>query len=146
MVLNRSLHRFELELRTRTGIANLNWKCELFSLLSMLLLRSLISALRTGTANWNCEIKLELRIILIIVIDTSCCERGYSLMNRTHTAERNLLKVETVNDLMAIVNLGPDVDDLDVQDMVRRWLEASQKGRKLSSKFNKGFGLDFSDS
>lgn len=85
-------------------------------------------------------------VILIIVIDTSCCERGYSLMNRTHTAERNLLKVETVNDLMAIVNLGPDVDDLDVQDMVRRWLEASQKGRKLSSKFNKGFGLDFSDS
>ena len=67
-VLDQLLHRFELELQTRTGTANSNWNCELFSLLSMLLLRSLISALQTGTANWNCEIKLELRIILIIVI------------------------------------------------------------------------------
>ena len=47
---------------------------------------------------------------------------------------------------MAIVNLGPDMDDLDVPDMVRRWLEASKKGRQLSSKFSTAFGRDFSDS
>ena len=83
-------------------------------------------------------------VVLIIVMDTSCCERGFALMNRTHTEERDRLKVETVNDLLMIMNLGPDVEDLDVQDMVGRWLHASTKGRQLGSKFNNAFGLDLS--
>ena len=44
-------------------------------------------------------------IVLLIIVDTSECERGFSLVNRLKTDERNRLKISNLNNLAVTCNL-----------------------------------------
>ena len=86
----------------------------------------------TGNLHGYSEfIKIALAVLLVVT-DTSCCERGYSLMNRLHTYLRNGLKVESLDDLMCICSNGPDLEDFDPMPILKAWLELEKRGRNLS--------------
>ena len=76
-------------------------------------------------------IKLALAVLLIVT-DTSCCERAYSLMNRIHTYLRNRLEVKTLNDLMCICSNGPELEDFDPMPTLKAWLQLEKRGRNTS--------------
>ena len=76
-------------------------------------------------------IKLALAVLLIVT-DTSCCERSYSLMNRIHTYLRNRLEVKTLNDLMCICSNGPELEDFDPMPTLKAWLQLEKRGRNTS--------------
>ena len=76
-------------------------------------------------------IKLALAVLLIVT-DTSCCERSYSLMNRIHTYLRNRLEVKTLNDLMCICSNGPELEDFDPMPILKAWLQLQKRGRNTS--------------
>ena len=57
------------------------------------------------------DLLIIVRIILLIVCDTSCCEVGYSAYNRTHTASRSRLKVCTVRDVLTTHFVGNEIKD-----------------------------------
>ena len=61
-------------------------------------------------------------VVLLFMLDTSCCERGYALMNRVHSVDRSTLVVETVNDIMACCELGPEIADFDPKPVLEAWL------------------------
>ena len=44
-------------------------------------------------------------VVLMFILDTSCAERGYTLMNRVHNATRNRLSLTHVNDIIAKIIL-----------------------------------------
>lgn len=71
-------------------------------------------------------------LVLLIITDSSCCERSYSLMNRIHTFLRNRLGVGTVRDLMCVSSLGPDVKEYDPKPVLKDWLDAGKRNRSLS--------------
>ena len=78
-------------------------------------------------------------VVLLFMLDTSCCERGYALMNRVHSVDRSTLVVETVNDIMACCELGPEIADFDPKPVLEAWLlgplgEKSKRGRYLHGK------------
>ena len=73
-------------------------------------------------------------VVLLFILDTSCAERGYALMNRVHSATRNALSLTHVNDIMANILLGPDLKDFDPKIILEMWLEGpkganSKRGR-----------------
>ena len=70
--------------------------------------------------------------VLLIVSGTSCCERGYSLMNRLHTYLRNGLGVGSLDDLMCICSNGPELKDFDPMPILKAWLELEKRGRNTS--------------
>ena len=77
-------------------------------------------------------------VVMLWMIDTSCVERGYAAMNRTHTKSRNGLSVKRVNHLMTIVALGPDVKDFDPKVVLEQWLQGplgtkSERGRYMKA-------------
>ena len=76
-------------------------------------------------------IKLALAVLLIVT-DTSCCERAYSLMDRIHTYLRNRLEVKTLNDLMCICSNGPELEDFDLMPTLKAWLQLEKRGRNTS--------------
>lgn len=71
-------------------------------------------------------------LVLLIITDSSCCERSYSLMNRIHTFLRNRLGVDTVRDLMCVSSPGPGVMEFDPKPVLKDWLEAGKRNRSLS--------------
>ena len=62
-----------------------------------------------------------IRCLLITVVDTSCCERGFSLMNRIHTGGRNRLSLKTLEHLMRISLNGPSVEHFDPHPVLLDW-------------------------
>jgi hypothetical protein len=72
------------------------------------------------------------KVVVLIVSDTSCCERVYSLMNRLHTYLRNGLGVEKLNDLICICSNGPDLKDFDPKPALKVWRESEKRGRNTS--------------
>ena len=57
-------------------------------------------------------------LYLMVPLDTSECERGFSLMNLLKTALRNRLGSRRLNDLMRICLLGPSVEDFDPKQIL----------------------------
>ena len=86
----------------------------------------------TGNLKGYSEIIKIALAVLLIVSDTSCCERGYSLMNRLHTYLRNGLGVKKLNDLMCICSNGPTITDFDPMPILKAWLELEKRGRNTS--------------
>ena len=83
-------------------------------------------------------------VVLMFILDTSCAERGYALMNRVHNATRNRLSLTHVNDIMANILLGPDLEDFDPKIILEMWLkgpkgENSRHGRYLKGKLKDMF-------
>lgn len=82
-----------------------------------------------------------IKLCLLVVVDTSCCERGYSTMNIIHSERRSRLGMETLNDLMFIAMNGPPVAEFDAKPVFERWI--SEKRRK---KVSVGNGLSTASS
>jgi len=48
------------------------------------------------------------QILQVLSVSSAACERGFSQMNRPHTAVRNRLAVTTLSDLLIISNWNVD--------------------------------------
>ena len=68
------------------------------------------------------------RVVLMIVSDTSICERVYSSVNRTQTKARASLNLDTICDAVTIKALGPNVSDFDPRPILEAWKTAPFKG------------------
>ena len=47
------------------------------------------------------------RVVLLLVIDTSICETGYSALNRIQTKARTRLLISTIRDVLTTQQHGP---------------------------------------
>ena len=70
---------------------------------------------------------LLVAIVMCMAIDTSICERGFSLMNLLKTAKRSTM----VNELLRIR----------IEDIIELWREQSSKGRYANSLYWGAGGL-----
>ena len=83
-------------------------------------------------------------LVLLIAVDTSECERGFSLVNRLKTEERNRLLIAHLNDLACVCNHAVPTGSSKVQaikhfnpqPILDMWMDGSRKGRYLGAKFN----------
>jgi hypothetical protein len=89
------------------------------------------------------NILLIIAITLLIVLDTSEAERGFSLANRLQSFTRNRLKNKHLFQLMMICSLSPrgtagkfDYRSFDIKAVLAKWFEGSKKGRYLDAAFN----------
>ena len=68
-----------------------------------------------------------------IAVDTSICERGFSLMNNLKTAKRSRMGTKLLRILMTICSLGEewlkDPSTIPIDKIVDRWRESSERGR-----------------
>ena len=65
-------------------------------------------------------------------MDTSVCERGFSLMNNLKTARRSAMGDELLRILMTICSLGKkwsDPSKITVDKIIEVWREQSLRGR-----------------
>ena len=74
------------------------------------------------------EIKL-IRAVLLVATDTSCAERGFSLMNTVHSATRNRQHSETIDLLMRIKLLGPPMAKFDAGRIHAKWRNEVKRRR-----------------
>lgn len=61
------------------------------------------------------------RVILLLVADTSCCEVGYSRVNRTQTKARVNMSVSTIENVLTTQFLGPKVEDFSPEGIFDMW-------------------------
>jgi hypothetical protein len=74
-------------------------------------------------------------LYMLLPMDTSECERIFSLMNRLKTQVRNRLSNKRLNDLMICCRLCPPASDWtedDIDMCIRRWLDGTKRGRYLT--------------
>ena len=98
----------------------------------------------TGLQMLCCNYLVIVLIVLLIIVDTSECERGFSLVNRLKTDERNRLKISNLNNLAVTCNLAVPKGSTGAQAIAAfvpmavfdLWVEGSSKGRCLDAKFN----------
>ena len=70
-----------------------------------------------------------MRLLLSVPIDTSCCERWFSLMKRLKNKMRNRMNQELLRNLMCICLHGPkDVRDFDAMAAVQEWKTMHTRG------------------
>ena len=70
------------------------------------------------------------KIVLLIPIDTSECERGFSLMGRIKSDWRAALNTETMCALIRIALHGPAVNDFNPNHPIDLWYRAGQRRRR----------------
>ena len=80
------------------------------------------------------NILLVVGVVHCFAIDTSICERGFSLMNLLKTARRSRMGNKLLRMLMSICTLGADAGWKDpakipVQDIIDIWRDESKRGR-----------------
>ena len=69
---------------------------------------------------------------MCIGVDTSICERGFSLMNNLKTARRSRMGNELLRILMTICSLGSEWADpskIPVDEIIEEWRSQSERGR-----------------
>lgn len=59
----------------------------------------------------------------VLPISSAECERGFSCMNLTHTAQRNALDISTVRDLMFIKVNGPPLEHFRAEEYAAMWIK-----------------------
>ncbi|XP_057587780.1 zinc finger protein 862 isoform X2 [Hippopotamus amphibius kiboko] len=82
----------------------------------------------------HCRFPLLSRLMAVVVcvpVSTSCCERGFSAMNRIRTDERTKLSNEVINMLMMTAVNGVAVTEYDPQPAIQHWYLTSS-GRRFS--------------
>ena len=92
------------------------------------------------------NVLLLVAIVMCMAIDTSICERGFSLMNLLKTAKRSTMGNELLRILMTVCSLGKDAgwDDptkIPIEDIIELWREQSSKGRYANSLYWGAAGL-----
>ncbi|XP_043319988.1 zinc finger protein 862 [Cervus canadensis] len=70
-------------------------------------------------------------LVVCVPVSTSCCERGFSAMNRIRTDERTKLSNEVINMLMMTAVNGVAVTEYDPQPAIQHWYLTSS-GRRFS--------------
>uniref|UniRef100_A0A8C4MR40 Zinc finger protein 862 n=1 Tax=Equus asinus asinus TaxID=83772 RepID=A0A8C4MR40_EQUAS len=70
-------------------------------------------------------------VVVCVPVSTSCCERGFSAMNRIRTDERTKLSNEVINMLMMTAVNGVAVTEYDPQPAIQHWYLTSS-GRRFS--------------
>ena len=63
-------------------------------------------------------------------IQTACCERGNSCVNRIMTDLRSSLDVSTMDAIMCISLNGPEHAEYNATRAVARWLDSGQRLRR----------------
>ncbi|XP_073094344.1 zinc finger protein 862 isoform X3 [Manis javanica] len=82
----------------------------------------------------HCRFPLLSRLLAVVVcvpVSSSCCERGFSAMNRIRTDERTKLSSEVINMLMMTAVNGVAVTEYDPQPAIQHWYLTSS-GRRFS--------------
>jgi len=76
------------------------------------------------------------QILQVLPMSSAACERGFSQINRPHTAVRNRLAVTILSDLLIISINGPYLRDWNVDKYVLSWLKTGRHGAldKLTGK------------
>jgi len=69
-----------------------------------------------------------MQIDQVLPVSSAACERGFSQMNRSHTAVRKRLAVSTSSDLLMISINGPCLRDWNVDKYVLSWLKTGRRG------------------
>ena len=87
------------------------------------------------------NVLLLVAIVMCMAIDTSICERGFSLMNLLKTAKRSRMGTEVLRILMVVCSLGKDAGWSDptkipVDDIIELWREQSSHGRYSNQFFS----------
>ena len=67
---------------------------------------------------------------IVMPIQTACCERGNSCVNRIMTDFRSSLDVSTVDAIMCISLNGPEHAEYNATRAVARWLDSGQRLRR----------------
>ncbi|XP_027429774.1 zinc finger protein 862 isoform X2 [Zalophus californianus] len=70
-------------------------------------------------------------VVVCVPVSASCCERGFSAMNRIRTDERTKLSNEVINMLMMTAVNGVAVTEYDPQPAIQHWYLTSS-GRRFS--------------
>ena len=91
------------------------------------------------------DFNIVMRVILMIVIDTSICETVYSKFNRIQTKARARLKVPTVDKVIMTQSHGPEIKDFAAGPMYDKWMDKpfdseenkKGRGREISSMMRK---------
>ena len=60
-------------------------------------------------------------LVILLPMNTACCERGFSAMNRIKSKGRARLKNSTLNSMMLICTDGPSLESFDPQSAVDHW-------------------------
>ncbi|XP_077991530.1 zinc finger protein 862-like [Glandiceps talaboti] len=85
--------------------------------------------LRQELAEYSNVLSL-LKVVLLIPIHTSECERGFSLMGRIKTDWRAALNTQTMCQLMRIVLHRPTMEDFDPRNAIEMWYNRGQRMRR----------------
>ena len=78
------------------------------------------------------NVLLLVAIVQTIAVDTSICERGFSLMNNLKTVRRSRMKKTLLRLLMTICSLGEEWKDpkkIPVKEIIKEWRAQSGRGR-----------------
>ena len=71
-----------------------------------------------------------MKLLLKVPLDTSCCERWFSLMNRLKDKYRNRMSDVLLQNLMMICAHGPiHAKDFDMAAAVTKWKTQTSRGR-----------------
>ncbi|KAH9128264.1 hypothetical protein LEN26_009124 [Aphanomyces euteiches] len=73
------------------------------------------------------SIVMLLRIALTIPHGSVDCERAFSMQNLVKNKQRNHLSVVHLEDLMTCAHDGPELDDFDVVQRTKEWLESKKR-------------------
>ncbi|KAG1676292.1 Zinc finger protein 862 [Nymphon striatum] len=69
-------------------------------------------------------------LVLVLPLNTACCERGFSQMKIIKSDWRSSLTPKTLDSLMRIVIDGPDIDTFDPSRSVQLFLTSGQRQRR----------------
>ena len=78
------------------------------------------------------NVLLLVAIVMCIAVDTSICERGFSLMNNLKTARRSNMGDTLLRMLMTICSLGSEWADpskIPVDEIIEEWRSGCQRNR-----------------
>jgi hypothetical protein len=71
-------------------------------------------------------------LVLSLPAATAECERGFGLMKRVKSDWRSALATETLNDLMTVELLSPDIKEFDPTRSIQLWLADSQRRQGIA--------------
>ena len=83
------------------------------------------------------------RVVLLLVIDTSICDTGYSALNRIQTKARTRLLISVIRDALTTQQHGPKIKDFDPAPIYEELVEkpcvdgSGARGRQLKTMMRK---------
>jgi hypothetical protein len=97
------------------------------------------AALDSGSV--TAQIKVLLYVRIVLALNTSMCERGFSRMKLIKSALRNRIYIETLDALMCLSLVGPDFisnrDDAVFEEALKTWNAASMRNPRKARFGNK---------